>query len=161
MAAPESHLIEAQKLTADAEVSLFELYLPHERIYFRFKDNDAATWQGNTYESMPCDLSGEAMSAEDQEARPTLRVLNPAGIFNEPAFQGRLYRGLLTRYQVLRSHLDSNTNIFVRRMWFIERPKEIISGQYITFELRNMTEGPNYQIPVRQYIPPEFPLVTM
>lgn len=161
MPAHQSHLVEAQKLTADAEVDLYELYLPNDLVYFRFKDNDTATWRGNTYEGMACNLSGEAMTAEDQESRPTLRVMNPEGIFNEPAFQGKFYRAILTRRTVLRGHLDSNTNIFVQRMWFVERPKEVIAGQQISFELRNMTEGPNYQIPVRMYIPPDFPTVTL
>lgn len=161
MPAPISHLEEAQKLTADAEVSLFQITLPQDGVIFRFKNNDTVTWRGNTYEGIACNLSGEGMSADDQESRPTLRVMNPDGIFNAPALDGRLYRAIVTRRKVLRRHLDSNVNIFSQRMWFVERPKEIISGQYVTLELRNMAEGPNFQIPARMYVPPEFPLVSM
>ena len=161
MANPTSHVAEGLKLTADAEVDLFTLFLPQESIYFRFKNNDTVTWQGNTYEGLACQLSGEEYSADGSEAKPTLRVINPEGIFNAPVMEGRLFRAILTKRTVLRRHLDADTNIFRQRMWYVERPKELVSGQLVSLELRSMIEGPNFQIPMRSFIPPEFPTVSI
>lgn len=161
MPAPVSHLEDALKLTGDGIVYLFEISIPSKNIVFRFKNNDTVTWRGQVYEGIPCQLTGDGQSADEQESRPTLRVYNPVGIFNEPALDGSLYRTIVTRKRVLRQHIDANVNIFSQRMWFVERPKELVSGQYIALDLRAMTEGPNYQIPVRRYMPPEFPLVSI
>lgn len=161
MSVPQSHAEEALKLTADAEVDLFELNIPQTSAVFRFKNNDTVEWQGHVWEGIACQMGGESYSADGQEARPTISVVNPEGIFNEPVMDKLLYRAVLTRKRVLRQHLDANVNIFVQRMWFVERPKELISGQLVSLELRSMVEGPNFQIPARMYIPPEFPTVSL
>ena len=161
MTAPVSHLQDALSLTGDGIVYLYQITLLGSGVTFRFKNNDTVTWQGNIYEGIPCQMTGESRTADDQESRPSLRVYNPGGIFNAPALDGSLYKAIVIRKRVLRQHIDSNTNIYAQRMWFVERPKELISGQYISLDLRDMTEGQNFQLPVRQYIPPEFPMVSL
>lgn len=161
MSYPIEHLQEAQKLTADAEVDLFTITLVSAPLVFRFKNNDTVTWQGYVYEGMGCSMPGDRRSADEEEGRPTLRVMNPAGIFNKPAMDGMLDRAIITRKTVLREHLDANVNIFIQRMWYVERVKELISGQVLGLELRSMTDLPNFQLPVRQFIPPEFPTVSL
>lgn len=161
MSEPATHIDDSLGLTGDGIVYLFTVTLPLENVTFRFKNNDTVTWQGQVYEGLPCQLQGEARTSDDAESRPSLRIYNPGGIFNDPAIEGRLYRGIVTRKRVLRTHLENNNNIYIQRQWFIERPRELVSGQYITLELRDMSEGPNFQIPVRQYIPPQFPTVSL
>jgi phage-related protein len=119
------------------------------------------SWQGNTYEGMACQISGDRRSADIEESRATLQIMNPVGVFNLPAMNGDLDLAVLTRKRILREHLEDDINIFQQRMWYVGQVKELISGQSITLELRNMSEGPNFQIPVRMYTPPEFPLVTL
>ena len=158
---PVSHLREAQKLTADVTVDLFQISLVTAPLVFRFKNNDTKTWQGVVYEGIACQMPGDRRSSDDEEGRPTLRVMNPAGIFNKPAIDGMLDRAIVTRKTVLREHLDGDVNIFVQRMWYVERVKELISGQVLGLELRAMTDLPNFQLPVRQFIPPDFPTVSL
>ena len=161
MSVPTSHIEEAEKLTADALVDLYTMALVDGVTVFRFKNNDTVTWQGNVYEGLACKLSGDARSADGEEQRASLSIMNPLGIFNMPAIAGDLDMAVLTRKRLLREHVDDNVNIFQQRMWYVGQVKDLISGQSITFQLRNMTEGPNFQIPVRMYTPPEFPLVTL
>lgn len=161
MSVPRSHAEESLKLTSDAEVDLYELTFPQTGVGVRFKNNNTVTWQGQIWEGIPCQLGGESYSADGQEARPVLTLVNPEGIFNEPVMDKLLYRATLVRKRVLLQHIESNANIYVQRTWFIERPKELVSGQMVSFELRSMTEGPNFQIPARMFIPPEFPNVAL
>lgn len=160
MSTPSSHILEGRKLTADALVDLFQLTLKSGAIY-RFKDSQSVTWQSNLYEGLACRLSGDTRTADGEESRATLQILNPVGVFNIPAMTGELDLAVLTRKRLLRSHVEANTNLYEQRMWYVGQVKELISGQTITLELRNMTEGANYQIPVRMFIPPEFPLVSL
>lgn len=159
--APVSHLQEAQKLTADAACDLYRLYIPSLAIYFHFWDGPEVEWQGDTYEFLPCQMTGDRMSADGQESRPTLRWANPEGMFNEHAFTGKLDKAIVTRRRVLKAHLDADTNIYQQRIWYVGRVREVIAGQSVAVELRNMTDGPSFQIPVRRFIPPAFPVVQL
>ena len=161
MSVPQSHADEAMKLTADAEVDLYQLTIPQAGVTFRFKNNNTVTWQGFTWEGIACQLGGESYTSDDQEARPVLSLVNPDGIFNEPVMDKLLYKATLIRKRVLLAHLEANANIFVQRQWFVERPKELISGQLVSLELRSMIEGPNFFLPARMFIPPEFPTVSL
>ncbi len=148
-------------MTADALVDLYKLNLKIGPAIFYFKDMDEVDWQGNTYQNMACRLTGDSRSSDGEESRPTLQIMNPLGVFNKAVVEGRVEQSVLTRYRVLRRHIDNNSNIAEQRMWYIGRVKELISGQSVSFELRGMTEGPNFQIPVRQYLPPDFPTVSL
>lgn len=161
MTAPRSHLEESQKLTADGEVNLYEIHLKNDPVVFRCKANDTVVWQGRTWEGMGIKMSGDSRSADEEEAKPRLTIVNPAGIFNKPAVEGKIDQAIVVRKRILRRHLDENLNIFHQRMWWVGKIPELISGQLITLELRSMTEGPNFQLPVRYYAPPEFPLVSL
>jgi hypothetical protein len=87
--------------------------------------------------------------------------MNPFGIFNSAAKKGQIDRATVIRRRVLRRHVEADVNIFEQRMWYVGRVRELISGQSISLELRNMTEGANFQIPCRMFIPPDFPMVTL
>ena len=158
--APVSHLEEAQKLTAEALVDLYTITLKNMPVVFRFKNDDEATWQGLKFEGMATRMTGDNRSADGEESRPVLQIMNPLGIFNSAAVKGQLDLAVVKRQRVRRDHLLNNVNIFDQRMWRVGRVRELISGQSISLELRNMTEGANFQIPARMFTPPEFPMVT-
>lgn len=158
---PYSHIEESQKLTADAPIDLYQITLKNKPVTFRFKNNNTVTWRGNEYEGIACQLTGDTRLADGEESRASFRIMNPFGVFNMPALAGDIDLAVVTRKRVLLQHIESNANIFEQRMWYVGRVAELISGQSITLELRNMTEGPGFQIPVRMYIPPEFPMVTL
>jgi lambda family phage minor tail protein L len=159
--APTTHLEEAQKLEADALVDLFELYLKNSSTVLRFKNENSVTWGGKLYEGAAVKLSGDARSADAEETRASLRIMNPEGLFNAVAFSGALDMATLIRKRVLLQHLDGNVQIFQQRMWYISRITEVITNQSLTVELRNMSEGPTFMIPARMFIPPEFPTVSL
>lgn len=161
MTNPASHLIESQLLTADGEVDLFKLVVNVGGAIMYFKNDDTVTWQGNTYTGMAVRMTGDTISADGEESRPTVQIMNPFGVFNDAVMTGKIEKSIITRSRVLRRHIDNNSNIKQQRMWYVGRVKELISGQSVTLELRSMTEGPNFQIPVRMYIPPEFPTVSL
>lgn len=161
MTTPQSHLEEGRKLTADAEVDFYTLILVGGTTLARFTNGATLTWQGLVYDALSISMTGDHRSADDEESRPMLRLMNPAGIFNKPALEGQLDRATIRRRRVLRTHAETNVNIYVQRMWYVERVKELISGEYVGLELRPMTDGPNFQIPYRKYMPPTFPTVSL
>lgn len=159
--APVSHKQEAQKLTADSLVDLYTVALKNVPVIFRFKNDNEVTWLGQKYEGMACKMAGDDRSADGEESRPLLQVMNPLGVFNAAAVKGQLDLARVTRRRVKYYNLINNVAIYEQRMWYVGRIRELISGQSISLELRNMTEGANFQIPCRMFIPPEFPMVSL
>lgn len=159
--APVSHKQEAQKLTADALVDLYTITLKNLPVVFRFKNDNEVTWMGLKFEGMACRMTGDSRTADGEESRPMIQIMNPLGVFNSAAVKGQLDQAIVKRQRVLGRHITGNVNIFDQRMWYVGRVRELISGQSISFDLRNMTEGANFQIPARMFTPPEFPMVTL
>lgn len=161
MTIPVSHLQESQKLTADGLVDLYEITLKTKPVIVRVKNDDTVVWQGATWEGWPVLLQGDKRSADSEEARPTLRIHNPLGLFNPYARDGDLEYATVVRKRVLREHIDSDTNFYQQRMWFVARVREVTAGQAVTLELRSFHDGPLFLLPGRLYIPPEFPVVNL
>lgn len=158
---PSEHLTESQKLTADALVSLFEIQLRTEPVELFLVNGPSVTWRGQNYEQMGIQLTGEKRSADDEEDRPRLQVINPEGVFNTLVRQRLLDRATIIRRKILLQHLEEDLPIFQQRMWYVSRIADVTAGQSITMELRSMIEGPNSRLPARQFIPPEFPMVRL
>lgn len=162
--APSSHLQESQKLTADALVDLFEVTLvgtPSPTV-IRFRDGPQINWQSASYDTMACKLTGYQVSSDGTKSRPTMTIMNPAGIFNPFVFSGYLDGAQVVRKRILRQHLENNSNIYQPTFWFVARVRELISGQGLTLELRSLTDGPDMMIPARKFLPSEgFPFVTL
>lgn len=158
---PISHMADAQKLTADSHVNLYEIQLRTEPVTLRFTDGPTVTWQGHEWEIFGIAISGEKRSADDQETRPTLQVINPDGLFNTLIRQRLLDRATVIRKRVLGQHITANVPIYQQNMWYVSRVADVTAGQSITVELRVMSEGPNVRIPARQFIPPDFPMVRL
>lgn len=168
MTAPREHVDESLKLHgADGIVDLYEITLRNVGVgvtaYIRFKDGPmgkTSTWGTRIFEHLPCKLSGISRTSEEQKSRPTLQIMNPEGIFNAPAFKGQFDGALLQRYRVLRDHFEKGILLSDNQVWFIGRPKDLIGGQSISFELRSLSDGPDQLIPARAFIRPDFPFVT-
>ncbi|TPL42621.1 MULTISPECIES: hypothetical protein [unclassified Mesorhizobium] len=158
---PIEHMADSQKLTADGKVNLYEIQLKTEPVILRLSDTVTRTWQGQVWEMFGVQLSGEKRSADDEETRPSLQLINPEGVFSTLVRQRLLDRATVIRYRLLREHYEGDVQIFQRRIWYISRIADVTAGQSITAELRVMTEGPNSRIPARQFIPPEFPMVRL
>jgi phage-related protein len=162
MTAPLSHLTEAQALSADGLVELFELQLLGSSTRVYFINGPSVTWQGKIFQSLACKLTGESLSATEQKARPTLVVMNPAGAFNTFAFGGVFEGSTVVHRRALYQHVVQDVNLAATRYWRISRVFGVVSGQSISFELRSVADGPNFTIPARKYMPDDgFPFVTV
>lgn len=156
--APSAHLREAQKLTAEPLIDLFEIQLRNvpSPTFARFRDGppgSSTIYLGLEYEHLPTKITGVSQTAEGSKSRPSLTVFNPLGVFNSFAKNGNFDSALIIRRRVLKIHLEQNTNLYQTNMWFVGRVTQVISNQGITLELRTLSDGPDQQIPVRKYMP--------
>lgn len=156
--APSTHLDESLKLQADRIVALWEVHLMGVSTIIRFRDGPSVTWQGNSYESMGCTISGEGESADPENYRPVLTVINPENIFGSFASAGYFDLATVIRREVLQGDLIANANIFQQRIWIIGRPTSV-KNPVMRFELRSPMDIPAFTVPNRFYMPPEFPFV--
>lgn len=168
MAIPASHVDEGLKLTADGEVVFFEIALkniPDGGVaVIRFRDGPMGSttqWNGKTWDHLACQLTGQQRSSEDEKSRPRLRLINPVGVFNQPAFSGQFDGSVIQKFTVLRRHVESNLTIANNEIFFIGRVVELIAGQSISFELRALSDVPDQKVPARVYMYPEYPTVTL
>ena len=154
---PEKHREENLKLTADAYVDLFHIQL-RDGSNLYLKTGDPIRWSGNDWEAIPLSFSGYEIKADGQASRPTLQVANPNGVWSRFVLDGSLEKAYLYRYRVLRRDLDADRPVYQLMMWIIWNCTSI-TKDYMTFECRNPTDGNNFYVPARQYMPPEFPVV--
>lgn len=155
---PDTHKIENLKLEADAYVDLFQIDL-YNKTTLRLKAGDDIEWAGYLWEGYPIELSGHELDSE-KLSRPTLRVVNPEGIFSSLFISGDIEKATLYRYRVLRQDLDNNREIYQRLKWIIWNVK-LITKNYVELELRNPMDGNNFNVPARLFIQPDFPSVTL
>lgn len=160
MSAPVNHVTDAQKLHADGYIHLYELWLRKNAGVAYFSDAHTVTWQGHTYDSVPVRMGSIKESATEEQSRPTFTVFNPENVLASFVVQGVLEKSLLKRKRILLADLEANVNNFQQRTWFISRVTSFLKGS-LTVELRNLIDGPNVMVPRRQYIPPEFPVVSL
>lgn len=168
MTIPASHIVEAQKLTADGYVDLFEIvydawrndidYSNNARSYI--KDNNPVLWQNHTYEGIACKIAGVGNSADEQVSRPTFTIMNPDGVFSSLVLQGRLEAALVIRKRVLKQHIDTNVADCITQTWRVSRVASC-TNENITLELRDQLDGQTFVVPARMFIPPEFPFVSL
>ena len=97
MTTPATHIAEAHKLTADAIRDLYELQLRDGHGTVRFTQDNSVSWQSNLYEGVSLRMSGDTRSAEGEDNRPVLQVMNRAGIFNQAVRNGYLEMSVLIR----------------------------------------------------------------
>lgn len=157
--APISHIQDAQKLTSDREVALWEITLRDGSKAF-LRNGPAVTWRSNDYENLPIMISGEEMTADDKTSRPSLRVFNPKKIFGPWAHQGKFELATVIRRTVLQENLVANLNIYVQTVWIIGQITSCTS-RLLQVQLRSPTDGPNMNVPYRFYAPPDFPTVSL
>jgi phage-related protein len=157
---PIEHVEDAFKLESDGKIHLFEIWLRSGgRIYL--KNNNTVTWQGHSYENIAIALTGVGSYSDDKQSRPTLNIVNPKGIFAPLIRDGEANRAQVHRIMVLKQHLLADLPIFQRQTWQITRVVALIKDKAMSFELRQLTDGPNFTAPARMYLPPEFPLVSL
>lgn len=155
---PEEQREENLKLIAEAYVDLFEFHLYNGSTLY-LKNNETVEWQGHRWEGYPIILSGYEINTE-KLSRPSMKVVNPEGVFSSIFVSGDLEKARISRYRVLRKHIDEDKPVYQHCSWILWRVTSITKN-YAEFELRNPMDGNNFITPGRQYLPPEFPSVTL
>jgi lambda family phage minor tail protein L len=161
VSAPTSHVAEAQKLQADAFVDLFTINFHGTSTIYRFRNGATVTWQGNVFEELAVQLSGDQRNADGSNTRPKLSVVNPQKVLGAFAAAGYFDLALVTRYRLLQQDLLNNVNIFQQRVWIVGKVNAVTS-QTLELELRDTTDNPAWKTPRRTYSPSEgYPFVTI
>ncbi len=150
---------EAHSLTPDGIVELFQITL-RTGAFLNLKANNSVTWQGTVYEACPIQLTNVSRGSDAQANRPSLTIANPDNILSPFIINGYLDRAYFSRKSVLYQDLLADNNVYDERIWVISRCT-LLTNQLATFELRDVIDGPNYRCPVRLYLPPAFPFVTL
>lgn len=155
----------AQDLSPDPIVELFELELqddavPANRTVLYFKTDDTETYLGNQYNGLPCSLSGASINTDGEAARPKLTLVNTDGTFSKAVAAGTLDRAVLTRRRVLMSDMLVNDPEHIVHVWTVNRVVQLNRHQ-LAVELRDSSDGQNFEIPTRKFMPPEFTSVSL
>ena len=74
-------------------------------------------WQGSTWESYGVGLSEYKKESSGESSRPKFTLFNPDGLFSNYVHRGWMDGAEIIRYRVLKQHLDSNTNSFIKNTW--------------------------------------------
>lgn len=154
-----THEEDAQSLTGDGYVDLFEITLTNNSKLFLKADNDV-TWQGQDYEGTAIQITGVGHSSSEENKRPSLAMANPDGVFSAFIASGTIDNAVVKRIRVLREDLLVDSNVFRQQSWKIRRVVTLNKEQ-ITVELRDQLDGQFFLVPGRMFLPPEFPQVSL
>lgn len=156
------HVTTAHTLNPEPYVDLFEIWLPDvgETAFVYLSSREEVQWDGKTWEALSCELTGTTTNTTGQAVRPSFQVLNPEGLYSLYVAQGGLDNATVTRYRVLRTHLDQGIVTALKYSWAVGRVTNLTKVA-VTLELRAFYDGHKFRLPVREYIPPEFTHVSL
>lgn len=149
----------AFSLNPEGLVKLYVLSLASGAI-FRMTNEASVTWQGYTYESIPCALSEFRVEAEGKANRPNFSFANPEGIFTAAVGQGLLDNATLKRYTLLKADLDADNDFAIEETLRVSQVLSVVRGVIVT-QLRDVHDAQSYTLPARAFYPPEFPHVKL
>ena len=156
---PESHLSANEKLEGEAYFDLFEVHFNPSGVFY-FHRNSEVTWQGNTYQGWAVTLNEVARYASEERARPTLAVMNIDGALSPFVADGSFNRAVLKRKRVLKQHILSDEDVKQETIWMMWMPKTL-NKNVMEFELRTFSDGQNFTLPARKFMPPEWPYISL
>ena len=159
MMTPVEHLVENEKLVADGYVDLYEIEL-NNGTFLHLKSNNTVKWQGIEWQGVPIQFDGYSSSSAESLSRPKLQMVNQNGTFSTFVRDGLLIRAKFKRIRVLYQNILNDVNIRQEQVWIMWTPT-VLNSKYIEFELRSPLDGPNFIVPARMYMPPEFPSVSL
>jgi lambda family phage minor tail protein L len=164
MSEPTKIVAETQSLSPDALIELFVLDLTKlGGSVFRFHNQPVEgagtiTFDGQTYQSMPIEAAGFAMTGTDQPPTPTIRVSSINGALTSLIEQyDDLDRSVLTRIRTYRKHLADGSDPdgsarFSEDIFLISR-KAGQNRRIVEFELGSSLDVDGVQVPRRRLVP--------
>ncbi len=160
---PAEHIADSHKLLADGIVELFEITPSGGSGTIYVKNDNNATWQGNTYTGFPISLSGEKRLSDTGLSMPKMTLgdgtlsLSP---FKPLVYDGYLDNAVVVRKRLLLDNLINNRLIYEGSTYRIKRVEEY-SRLRITAQLATISDSLGFSMPYRTYLPPDFPSVQM
>jgi phage-related protein len=157
---PTSHIQDAHKLTADAEIDLYKLTAVGGGI-IRFKADNPLTWLGNEYTGLPLEFTGESFNSEGSMAQPQLMIGQPdvdLSIFKGLIYDGTIDGAKIEKYTVLLDNIIANVDTKVTRTYRVKRIDNYSASSIVLVLAAFSVAGPS-TLPFRQFIPPAFPFV--
>lgn len=154
---PANIVSDAQELTPRALVSLFKVALSSGAAFY-LSPFKAVTWQGNLYEDVPCHMADLGQEVDGKLARPKFSFANPEGIFTSSVYNGLMDNAMITRIRLLKEDLEADNDFKITERFRVSKVLTV-SRTVISVEMRDVLDGPNFQMPSRTYMPPEFPHV--
>lgn len=158
MSLPTEQIIDAHKMEADGLVHLYEIQTSQGTLYY--KADNTVVWDGNTYSGIAIQIDGRSQNTDGQWSRPSLTIANPLGLHSAMAAQGAFDNAIVVEKRVMYEHILSNSAIFLQRKWKC-RLVSSVNRISITLQLREYMDGPRFILPARQFVPPDFPSVTV
>lgn len=162
-AIPSSHIQDAQQLSADGVVELYELVPAGGVGTFRFKNDNDVTWRGNIYTGLPVAFSGDDISADNGRSPPKIMVGAPnldLSLFKPLINDGTIDGGTITRIRILLA--DVLANNLIREVTVYEiRQVVAYTRTQITLQLALPSDGVGFSLPNRQFVAPDFPTVLL
>lgn len=156
---PTNILTSAHSLEPDGMAVMFVLTLASGPV-FRMHPKITTTWQGNTYDFIPCTMTEMQLEADGKANRPSFSFANPQGMFTQQVYNRLLDNAELTRIRLLRDDLINNRNFAMTETMRISQVLNVGRG-LITAQLRDAHDGQNFMLPAGAFYPPEFPHVKL
>lgn len=160
---PAEHIVDAHKLSADAEIDLFELTPASGTGTLHFKADNDITWRGTEYYGIPLQFTGENLSAQGGPSQPRLAIGQEN--IDISLFKPLVFDGTLDGAIIIRSHLlldDVLNNRLIRSVHHYRvRRVESYSRSSINLQLSSMSDALGFTMPFRSYLPPAFPGVSL
>lgn len=157
---PTEQIEDANKISADGRVFLYEMEMAGTAALIRVRNGPQVTWNSMTFEELGVTVTGKGQSAGEEVFRPKMQVANPEGIFSSYIASGELERSLVREWTVLRTHLDANQPIYSMRLWTVGKILNL-NKNLLVMELREIGDGPNFILPGRIFMPPDFSQVSL
>jgi phage-related protein len=151
---PESILDSSQELSPDALVYLYRILLTDQTL-FLLSPQQEHVWQGETYESVPCHMTGIGNTSDGEVIRPRFSFVNPGGIFTSSLYEGRMDNAKITRIRILAQDLLADNDFAITESFRVKKVLSI-NKSIAVVELRDVLDGHNFKLPARQFMPPEF-----
>lgn len=162
MPVPAEQILDGLKMSADAEIDLFEL-TPAAGGTIRFKNDNDVTYLSNLYSGIPLELSGEGRDSDKGFSQPTLVIGQPnidLSAFKPLIYNGGLDGAIIQKHTVLLTHLLANQNLKKIVIYRVKRV-ENYSSSVISMVLSTFSPAGPSVLPFRQFVPPAFPFVRL
>lgn len=158
---PSAQVEDAFRLESQGTVDLFKIEtFGTTQIVLYITGHETVYYDGNTWETLPCNLSEHSMKSTGEFSRPKFSVANPEAIFSSYIEAGVMDNAVVSRYRVGLPDLKANRTNHILQSWVVSRVA-MFNKNMAVFELRSPMDGHNFTLPARRFYPPEFPHVSL